>query len=85
MTKVDSSGFASSSPRNPGEIVHPVVVQASLLASKKPPSFDEMWEPPTPDEWRRAVRILALQALRQIAHGVDLRLLRAIEPSVTWH
>jgi len=75
MAQVVSSGFASSSPRN---------LEAPFLAQlSEPPLFDELWEPPTPGEWRRALRILALQAVRQILHGrVESR---ALEHAVTWH
>jgi hypothetical protein len=85
MTRIDSLGFASSSSRNSGAIPHPVVIRAGLAAASEPSSFNEVWEPPTPDEWRRALRILALQAVRQMFDGsVDRRLLQTVEPLVTW-
>ncbi len=46
-------------------------------------NFD--FEPPTPDEWRRAIRGLALAFLRQVSNGahcsVAMRLLTAHEPA----
>jgi hypothetical protein len=80
MSQVVPSGFAWSSPRNPEAIPHPVFVQATLNA---PPLFDELWEPPTPAEWRRAIRILALQAVRQVLRGHVER--GSLEHPVTWH
>jgi hypothetical protein len=77
---------SSSLPRNSGAAPHPIILQASLAALNEPPLFNEMWEPPTRAEWRRAVRILALQAVRHLLHGgAERRLLRALEPPGAWH
>lgn len=85
MTQVVPSGFASSLPSHCELISHPICVQAKLAALNEPPPFDDMWEPPTRAEWRRAVRTLALQAVRQILHGrFDRRLARALENPLRW-
>jgi len=69
MTQVVASGIASSSPSHSELISHPIIVKAGLAALNEPPLIDDMWEPPTPAEWRRAVRTLALQAVRQMLHS----------------
>ena len=86
MINTISSGFASSSARNPGVIPHPVSVEACLAALNVSSSFDDMWEPPTPDDWRRALRTIALHVVREVFRsGVDRRLLQEIGPLLTWH
>jgi hypothetical protein len=86
MIKMVSSGVESSSAWSPGVIPHPAIVGSSFAAPDEPPGFDEFWEPPTPAEWRRAVRIIGLQVVREILRGdVALRLLRAQGSSEPWH
>ena len=85
MTQLVASGFASSSSTHCELISHPICVQAKLAALNEPPLFDDIWEPPTPAEWRRAVRTLALQAVRQMLHSrLDCRLARALEKPLSW-
>jgi len=86
MTKIVLSGVESSSAWSPGIIAPPAIVGKGLMAPYEPSSFDEVWEPPTAAEWRRAVGIVALQVVRELAGGrVALRLPRPHGSNVTWH
>ena len=69
MTNLISSGITSSSAWRPGFIPPPVIVGSSLAALNEPPAFDEEWEAPTPEEWRRVLAILAMQWVREVLHG----------------
>jgi len=65
MTRVVSLGVASSSPEIVDGFPRAILIPAGLNG----PHLPESWEPPTPAEWRRAVRLLAWEAVRQMLHG----------------
>ena len=66
MTQIIPYALVSTTLGNSQAIPPQVAIEA--VASRQPP-FDEIWEPPTPDQWRRAVRAMALQAVRQVMLG----------------
>ena len=69
----------------PPNFASSILVDASAAAPQEPLGIDEAWAPPTPDEWDRALRILALQVVREIARRcVSLPLLRMLGSSVKW-
>lgn len=55
-----------------------IIVDSREAVRQEPPAADE-WEPPTPAEWDRALRIFALQVVRELAQrSCSLRLLRLL-------
>jgi hypothetical protein len=48
-----------------------VVVQSIIALPDDERTPEKIWEEPTPDEWRSALRIIAKQALMHIAGYVD--------------
>jgi len=70
---------SASSSKHPRSAPRRNDIHASGTPPQEPLGIDELWEPPTPDEWRRAVQMLALQMVRELAQrGVSLRLLRLL-------
>jgi len=61
MYRATCSGRASRSRWAPEAII------ASLPLLRGDEPGEALWEPPTPDEWRRAMRIIAMQFVLQIS------------------
>jgi hypothetical protein len=79
-------GFTSSREQRPEMASYLAVVDLDLAAEGEYRSPDEMWEPPTPEEWRRALRAVVMSATRQIfGGGLCWRQASEVHPSVTWH
>jgi hypothetical protein len=80
MTQIIPYAFGSSSLGNSQAIPLPAVVEG--VASRQP-LFDEIWEPPTPDQWRRAIRAIAMRTVRQVLlGGGDCGLTRGARPTL---
>ena len=74
MSSLICSRFSPSAERQAKPQAHPAVVQASLGACSAELMPDTLWEAPTAEEWRLAVRIIALQLIRHISgYGDDGR------------
>ena len=82
------SVFSSSNTTRAWDNVGGEVTQSDVQANVANESliFDERWEPPTREEWRRALQAIALHAARQIlGKGAGVCMTRLVSAPITWH
>ena len=68
------------------EVANSALVLATVAGLSDEESHDLLWEAPTAEQWRRALRVIAAEVVREIS-GYDIRryLIEDAEPATARH